>query len=106
MELALIEFVLKASNPIRKMLGLFIPERRQAHLAAQRIEKFSMKLMNVYRQAENPTKDTIIDRIMKNDAYENDHQRAAEITSLLTAGHDTTAFTISWILRELARHPK
>jgi len=31
---------------------------------------------------------------MKNDAYENDRQRAADSTTLLTAGHDTTAFNL------------
>jgi len=107
LEIALKEFVLKSAiNPFRKAFGLFFAERYQAHRATQGIETFSTKIVNAYRQSKNPTKDTIIDRIMNNDAYENDHQRAADITTLLIGGHDTTAFTTSFILRELARHPK
>jgi len=69
------------------------------------MERFSLRIIDAYRQSKNPTKDTIIDRIMNNDAYKNDRQRAADITTVVVAGHDTTAFTISWILIELAKHP-
>ena len=107
LELCLKEFVFKTSvNPLRKPFGLLIPERRRAHLAAQRLQAICFKIMNAYRQLENPTKDTIIDRIMNNDAYSNDGERAADILILLIGGHDTTAFSIAWILKELSKNPK
>ena len=101
------EFAMKSvMNPLRKYFGLFIKERRRAHVAADRLEKLSLKIIDTYKKYDNPSKDTIIDRIMKNDAYKNDNERAADITTFLIAGHDTTAHSIAWIMKELAKNPK
>jgi cytochrome P450 len=43
---------------------------------------------------------------MKNDAYKNDQERAADIIFLLLGGHDTTAYSIAWILLLLAKYPE
>ena len=94
-------------NPLRKPFGFFIKERRRAHVAADRLELLAFKIMNRYKKCNNPSKDTsIIDHIMKNDAYQNDNERAADVTTLLIAGHDTTAYTIAWIVKEVAKNPK
>ena len=93
-------------NPLRKPFGFFIKERRRAHVAADRLELLAFKIMNRYKKCNNPSKDTIIDCIMKNDAYKNDNERAADVTTLLIAGHDTTAYTIAWTVKELAKNPK
>eukprot|EP00521_Asterionellopsis_glacialis_P017455 CAMPEP_0195307676 /NCGR_PEP_ID=MMETSP0707-20130614/37836_1 /TAXON_ID=33640 /ORGANISM="Asterionellopsis glacialis, Strain CCMP134" /LENGTH=250 /DNA_ID=CAMNT_0040371929 /DNA_START=801 /DNA_END=1553 /DNA_ORIENTATION=- len=73
-----------------------------------------MNILNNYRR-ENSSKpdspqkkrnykdDTIIFRILNNPEYVNDQERAADILFLLLAGHDTTAYTISWVLLEIAR---
>jgi cytochrome P450 len=107
LELGLKEFGFKTSlNPMRKYFGLFFKERRRAYVAARRLQSFNFDIINAYRKLENPTKDTIIDRIMNNKAYKNDAERGADIASFLTAGHDTTAYTIAWILKELAKNPK
>merc|ERR1712154_614618 len=79
---------------------------RRAETAADNLEKLSFKIMDEYRKSKNPSKGTIIDRIMKNDAYENDSERAADVTTFLVAGHDTTAYSIAWILKELAKNPE
>ncbi len=107
LDLALKEFTNKSiANPLRRMFGRFLAERRRAHLSSKRVRMFGMKLMNSYRQLKNPMNDTIIDKIMSNPAYKNDTERAADITSLLVASFETTANTISWILKELAKNTK
>ena len=55
---------------------------------------------------ERPTKDTIIERIVNNSTYANDDERAADVQSMLIGGHDTTAYTVAWILKELAKDLK
>ena len=104
-EISLMEFVFKTSlNPLRRVFGLLIPERRRAHLAAKRLQAIALKIINAYRELENPTKDTIIDRMMHNSAYKNDSERFADILFLLVAGYDSTAYSIAWILKELAKN--
>ena len=48
--------------------------------------------------------DTIISRIMNNPSYASDEERAADIAIFLAAGHDTTAYSISWTLLEITRN--
>ena len=38
--------------------------------------------------------------------YPSDKERIADITIFMFAGHDTTAYQVSWIIIELARHPE
>lgn len=104
---ALIEFLFKTStNPLRKMFGLLIPTRRRAHVASQRCMGICYKMIHNYRNnLETPTPDTIIDRIMTSDTFQNDTERAAELLIFLIAGHDTTGNSLAWILLELARNP-
>ena len=105
--LAFKEFFFKsATNPLRKPLGLFFSERRRAHRASQWLTSFNLNLIDRYRKLDNPVKDTIIDRIMKNDAYKNDLERAADVGVLIIAGHDTTAYSMAFTLKELAKHPE
>jgi len=107
LELALIEFALKSpSNPLRRLFGPLIPERRRAFVAARNLQKLAMKIQESYRNLEAPTEGTIIDRIMTSAAFENDKERAGQILEFLLAGHDTTGYSISWILLELARNPE
>jgi cytochrome P450 len=102
--LSLKEFSSKSLNPLRKPFGLLIPERRRAHLAAKRLQAIALKIINAYRELEDPTKDTIIDRIMHNSAYKNDSERVSDVLILLIAGHENTAYSIAWILKELAKN--
>jgi cytochrome P450 len=105
LELVCKEFFFKTStNPLRKYFGLLIPERRRAYVASDRIHSLSLKIIYNYRKLQNPTKGTIIDLIMTNDVYKNDAERASDITVYFIGGHDTTAYTVAWILKELAKN--
>ena len=92
-------------NPFRPLFGFFLKERQRAFVASSRLKEFALKIIDEYRNCENPTKDTIIERIVTNKAYENDEQRAADVIILFIAGHDTTAYSIAWTLKELAKNP-
>jgi len=106
LELALIEFALKApSNPLRRMFGLLLPERRRAFAAGKNLKQLAMKIQQSYRTLETPAEATVINLIMTSDAFKTDTERAAQIVEFLVAGHDTTGYSISWILLELARNP-
>ncbi|KAL7526862.1 hypothetical protein ACHAWF_001941, partial [Thalassiosira exigua] len=107
LEIALIEFALKTpSNPLRTLFGWFLPERRRARLAAKNLTELAVKIMDQYRKNESPTEGTVIQLIMESDdAYPTDEDKAAEVILFLVGGHDTTSFSIAWILLELARNP-
>jgi len=105
LELGLIEFAMKgALNPFRRFIGMFLPERRRAFTAAGNLHKLGMKILDSYRKLETPTKGTIMDHIMTSTAFETDRDRVGQILEFLLAGHDTTGYSISWILLELARN--
>lgn len=106
LELALTEFALKApTNPLRRLFGLLLPDRRRAFTARKNLQQLAMKIQNSYRSLEKPAEGTVINLIMNSDAFKTDIERAAQIAELLVAGHDTTGYSISWILLELARNP-
>lgn len=106
LELVLIEFTFKSSsNPFRCLFGWFIPERRRAFVAARNLERLCFKIMDEYRQKGPSKENTIIKLIMESDAHESDKEKAAEMLTYLVGGHDTTAFSIAWVLLELARNP-
>jgi len=107
LELSLKEFTAKANtNPFRCLVGLLIPERRRAFVASKRLQALALKILQHYRTQVHPTKGTILDRIVSNDAYANDEERAADIILMLIGGHDSVGYTMAWILKELAKNPE
>ena len=53
-EVALVfrEFLLKTNaNPLRRLFGLFFPERRRAHLGAKRLQEAAHRMIHSYRAA-------------------------------------------------------
>ncbi|CAB9529174.1 hydroxyvitamin D-1 alpha hydroxylase, mitochondrial [Seminavis robusta] len=106
LEIALREFLFRTHfQPWRKVLGRLLPAHRRARLAAERIQGLGFRIIEAYKKLENPTQGTIINLIMCNQAYKNDAERTADIAILLVAGHDTTAYTLAWTLKELAQNP-
>ncbi|CAB9529173.1 hydroxyvitamin D-1 alpha hydroxylase, mitochondrial [Seminavis robusta] len=107
MEIVLLEFLFKAHfQPWRKVLGRLLPAHRRARLAAKQIQNLSFRIIEAYKKLDNPTQGTIINLVMCNQAYKNDAERAADITMMLFVGHDTTANTLAFTLKELAQNPR
>ena len=101
------EFLFKTNlNPLRQAFGGLLPERRRAYLAAKRIQALSLKIIRAYRRLDSPIQGTIIDLICSNPCYKDDMDRTADVTICLVAGHDTTAYTLAWTLKELAQNPE
>lgn len=107
LELALLEYTSKqALNPLR-CLAIWNPEVREAKVASQRLVYFAQKILDAYRSSGKIAndQDSLISYLCRNDMYKNDQERCADVVMYLIAGHDTTGYTLAWILCELARHP-
>lgn len=101
------EFSIKTMiNPLRQVGTWVLPERRNAFNQAAKLKLFAWKVMDQYRANPSPTKDTVIDLIMKNRNYKEDSERVSDVILLLFAGHDTTGYTMAFALRELAKNPE
>ena len=111
------------NDPLRKhMLRLlpralgarWFPLAAEADRAARRNMQISQQVLDAFRlQREQAAPDdrvtldeTILGHLVANQAYESDEMRAADVTTFIVAGHDTTGFTIAWLLCELARYPE
>lgn len=105
MNLALIEYDQKtAANPLRSLFGFFLPERRRANAAVKNMRDVVLRIMNEYRKKTTTIEGTLIQLIMDSNAFPTDFEKATEITNFLIAGHDTTGYTIAWILICIARN--
>jgi len=91
--------------PHRKYIAWMLSSSRRADLASKRIMAFCKTIMESYKNLESPLKGTVMDCIMNNPSYENEDEKLADMFVMLVGGHDTTAYTISWTLLELAKHP-
>jgi cytochrome P450 len=107
-EIALKEFIGKSSvNPLRPMFGSFIPEVRRARESGSKLLDFSGRVLQAYRK--NPDKsshNTLIKILNENTSIADNFQRKSEIKDWLTAGHDTTGYSLSNTLTLLALNPK
>ena len=91
--------------PLRLRLARFIPNARRATEAGFKTKAFGMKILEHYRNLEDPIPGTIIHMISKSPHYKSDSERANDIAVLFFAGHDTTGNTIAWTLIALAQNP-
>lgn len=106
LELQFLEFLHKSiNNPFRKYMGRLLPGRRRALQAAHENADLAMKIIGHYRANPNSLKGTIIDHLVNNPCYADDNELAADLLLFLTAGHDTTAYTMAFTLIQLAKHP-
>ena len=100
------EFLLKSTtNPLRKYFEVFLPDRRRAREAVLNIFGLLERIIENYRSLDEPIEGTVINRIMTNPTFKNDHQVTSELFAYIVAGSDTTAISLSWILFELAKNP-
>jgi cytochrome P450 len=99
----------EVNNPLRNPFGIFLPSVRRARLARTRVHAIANIILQSYRKKPEHLRsqqDSIISCIDKNNNYKDDSHRIADIVMFLFAGHDTTAYSLSWTLLELARHPE
>lgn len=106
--IALKEYTLKqAFSPLRRYM-FWLPDYQRAERATVYVRYFQDLVMRSYREtrstAEIEEDSSIMGHLMRS-PYESDIARGADITTFLVAGHDTTAYSLAWILVELARHP-
>lgn len=106
LEIVLRELFKANFNPLRRYCRCLLPGQRRAKLAAKRLQGLSLNMIRAYRRLSNPVRGTIIDLICSNPCYKDDEERSADVTVLLLAGHDTTAYSLAWTLKELALHPE
>jgi cytochrome P450 len=91
LDLAMVEFIRKSPNiPFRYRFARFIPECRRAMVASQNLLGLTKLIMNEYRKKNSFTDGTIIQLIMKSNAFPSDDEKAAQLLEFLFAGHDTT----------------
>jgi len=117
-EIALREFTFKQStNPLRRFLWKLLPGVREALASSEETMVFSRKLLQEYKKKqkegsaseENTLIKLMVDSIGghgSDDDADDDEQIAAEVVSWLTAGHDTTGYSLGNALVLLAKHPK
>lgn len=107
-EISAREFIGKsAMNPLRPLFGIFIPEVVQARDSCSKLLDFAGRVLEAYRQnPDKSTHNTLIKILNENTSIADDFQRKSEIKDWLTAGHDTTGFSLSSTLILLALHPE
>ncbi|KAL3919605.1 MAG: hypothetical protein SGILL_003675 [Bacillariaceae sp.] len=94
------------ANPLRKYSGRLLPERNKGWKAAYNNQALAMRIVKNYKSNPNPTKGTVIDLIANMSCYKSDEELGADILTYLTAGHDTTAYSMAFTLLELAKNPE
>ena len=81
---------------------------RRAKLAGEKIRAAQSKILDNYRASMTPeeiAKDSSILAHIVRGPYKSDKERCAEMTVFMIAGHDTTSYSLSWIIIEIARNP-
>jgi len=83
------------------------PEVRGAKAASRWLVGFAQRILDSYRASDEMESDTdsLISFLCAADTYKSDRERCADVIMYLIAGHDTTGYTLAWILCELAGHP-
>jgi len=107
-KLATIElFSKRLGNPFRQYL-FWDREKRQALAAMDEIMKIALDILKGYRDThskEEIKEDIGIVGHLVRTPYPSEKARAADVVTFMLAGHDTTGYTVAWILTELSRNP-
>ena len=94
-------------NPFR-FLKFWDAEVKQAKVCAAEVDDSQRKLLADYRHKKSPeeiSKDPSILGHLVRTPYKTDKERRADMTILLIAGLETSSYSISFIMIEIARNP-
>lgn len=107
LDLALDEFTKQDPvNPLRKyMPASWLPDRQRAIVAVDWIRNLIERMVEQYNKSANHVEGSVIQLIMQSDRFASHKEKVAQLYEFLLAGHDTTAYSIAWILKSLADHP-
>ena len=108
MDIVMKEYGLKQIFSPFRFLMFWNAEVKQAKAAAVILEDSQRKLLADYRHKKSPeeiSKDPSILGHLVRSPYKSEKERCADMTTLMIAGHETTAYTLSWIMIEIAKHP-
>lgn len=87
----------------------WLKENSDAKEGVQLMTDAGQSILDRFRAAHSKeimAEDTSIIGHLNRGPYKNDLERIADITIFMLAGHETTAYQLSWIIVELARHPE
>ena len=94
---------------LKRRLMFWRKEYKAAKEGAAQIAKVGQRILDRYREthsAEEIELDSSIIGHLVRSPYPTEAARVADVTIFMLAGHDTTAYQVSWIVIELARHPE
>ena len=120
---ALPEYALRQIDPRRKHLLRLLPSalasrwfplaaaaddaaRRNMQIAQLILDRFRQRRDEASPEEREAMDETILGHLVNNDAYASERMRCADVQIFLVAGHDTTGYTLAWLLCELARCPE
>jgi cytochrome P450 len=98
----------QALNTLRR-LCFWIKDVRDAEHGASEMARVGHEVLDLYRRThteEQKQKDSSIIAHLIRSPYPSEHHRVADVTIFMLAGHDTTAYSLSWIIIELSKHPE
>jgi cytochrome P450 len=108
-ELAQVEFIAKCpTNPLRRFFWWLIPSAIEARKSCEIMLDFAGRILESYRKKldyEKSTASTLIKILDANASIASERQRHSEIKDWLTAGHDTTGYSLANTATLLAKHP-
>ena len=108
--IAHVELILNQAVAPWRRWRVWDPEVRRGNVAASRCLDVGKQVINSGRQRRKEHPEHEVGGVMKVlldfPGFTSEVQRAGEVVSFLTGGYDTTGYTLSWVLFELARHPQ
>eukprot|EP00596_Hydrurales_sp_CCMP1899_P004152 CAMPEP_0119043960 /NCGR_PEP_ID=MMETSP1177-20130426/27399_1 /TAXON_ID=2985 /ORGANISM="Ochromonas sp, Strain CCMP1899" /LENGTH=243 /DNA_ID=CAMNT_0007013189 /DNA_START=645 /DNA_END=1372 /DNA_ORIENTATION=+ len=94
-------------NPFQSLM-FWDQDLRNAKGSALRLYQCQKKLLDNFRANNTPEEIekgvSIMAHLLKT-PYKSDMERCGDMTTFLVAGHDTTSYTIAWILVEVTKNP-
>jgi cytochrome P450 len=87
----------------------WLPEIKVAKKAVAKVAETGQGVLDRYRASHTPEEieadSSIIGHLVRS-PYPTELERIADVTIFMLAGHDTTAYQVSWIIIEILKHPQ